>query len=120
MKSRTYLILLFVAFASISALATAFEPEVVATNSKLASFMEAFYPPQVLNVTDGVYVARGYNRDNPVLIEGTDGLIVIDPGESIIAAEIRAMTPDGPSLRFNGVGLLAICLPPLLLKTVWT
>ncbi len=42
----------------------------------------------MLNVSDGVYVARGYNRDNPVLIEGTDGLIVIDPGESIIAAEI--------------------------------
>lgn len=88
MKSRTCLVLLFVAFASILALATAFEPEVVATNPKLASFTEAFYPPQVLNVTDGVYVARGYNRDNPVLIEGTDGLIVIDPGESITAAEI--------------------------------
>ena len=78
MKSRTGMVLLFVAFASILALATAFEPEVVATNPKLASFTEAFYPPQVLNVTDGVYVARGYNRDNPVLIEGTDGLIVID------------------------------------------
>lgn len=31
MKSRTGLVLLFVAFASILALATAFEPEVVAT-----------------------------------------------------------------------------------------
>jgi hypothetical protein len=27
------------------ALATAFEPEAVATNPKLASFTEAFYPP---------------------------------------------------------------------------
>ena len=88
MKSSTCLVLLLVAFASISALATAFEPKVVATNPKLANFTEAFYPAQVLNVTDGVYVARGYNRDNPVLIEGVDGLIVVDPGESITAAEI--------------------------------
>ncbi len=88
MKSSTCLVLLLVAFASMSALAAAFEPEVVATNPKLADFNADFFPPQVLNVTEGVYVARGYNRDNPVLIEGTDGLIVIDPGESIIAAEI--------------------------------
>jgi alkyl sulfatase BDS1-like metallo-beta-lactamase superfamily hydrolase len=88
MKVSTYLVLFVVAVASISALATAFEPKAIATNPKLANFTEAFYPPQVLNVTDGVYVARGYNRDNPVLIEGTDGLIVIDPGESITAAEI--------------------------------
>ncbi len=88
MKSSTCLVLLLVAFAFISASATAFEPEVVDTNPKLADFTAAFFPPQVLNVTDGVYIARGYNRDNPVLIEGTDGLIVIDPGESIIAAEI--------------------------------
>ena len=88
MKSSTCLVLLLVAFASISALASAFEPKVVATNPKLANFTEAFYPAQVINVTDGVYVARGYDRDNPVLIEGADGLIVIDPGESITAAEI--------------------------------
>ena len=29
----------------------------------------------------------GYNRDNPVLIEGVNGLIVVDPGESIPAAQ---------------------------------
>ncbi|HPT37477.1 MAG TPA: alkyl sulfatase dimerization domain-containing protein [Methanothrix sp.] len=88
MKGSTYLVLLLVAFASLSASSTAFEPNSVATNPKLANFTEAFYPPQVLNVTDGVYVARGYNRDNPVLIEGDDGLIIVDPGESITAAEI--------------------------------
>jgi len=88
MKSRTGLVVLFVVFSSILALATAFEPEVVGTNPNLADFTADFFPPQILNVTDGVYVARGYNRDNPVLIEGTDGLIVIDPGESITAAEI--------------------------------
>ena len=41
----------------------------------------------MLKVTDSVWVARGYNRDNPVLIEGVDGLIVVDPGESIPAAQ---------------------------------
>ena len=87
MKISTYLVLFVVAVASISALATAFEPQVVDTNPTLADFKESFFPPEVLNVTDGVYVARGYNRDNPVLIEGTDGLIVIDPGESIIGAD---------------------------------
>lgn len=88
MKFHTYLVLLLAVIASFSALAAAFEPAVVATNPKLADFTADFFPPEVINVTDGVYVARGYNRDNPVLIEGTDGLIVIDPGESIIAAEI--------------------------------
>jgi alkyl sulfatase BDS1-like metallo-beta-lactamase superfamily hydrolase len=52
----------------------------------LAKFWQ-FFPPAVLQVTDGVYVARGYNRDNPTLIEGKNGLIVVDPGESIPAAE---------------------------------
>lgn len=88
MKSSICLVLLLAVIASFSALAAAFEPAVVATNPKLADFTADFFPPEVINVTDGVYVARGYNRDNPVLIEGTDGLIVIDPGESIIAAEI--------------------------------
>ncbi|WP_410508882.1 alkyl sulfatase dimerization domain-containing protein [Methanosarcina hadiensis] len=91
MKVSTHLILLFAAFVCmvcISSSATAFEPEKVGVNPELEDFTAGFFPPKILNVTDGVYVARGYNRDNPVLIEGTDGLIVIDPGESIPAAEI--------------------------------
>lgn len=72
----------------VSTSATAFEPEKVGVNPKLENYTAGFFPPTILNVTDGVYVARGYNRDNPVLIEGTGGLIVIDPGESIPAAEV--------------------------------
>jgi alkyl sulfatase BDS1-like metallo-beta-lactamase superfamily hydrolase len=88
LKTREALLLLLcIAFLSISS-AIAFEPKVVNTNPKLANFTAEFFPPQVLNVTDGVYLARGYNRDNPVLIEGIDGLIVIDPGESMVGAEI--------------------------------
>ena len=64
-----------------------YEPEAVPVHPTLLAKYEEFFPPAVLNVTDGVWVARGYNRDNPVLIEGVDGLIVVDPGESIPAAQ---------------------------------
>lgn len=91
MKVNRYLVQLFAVFVCTVCIlpsATAFEPEEVKVNPELENFTAGFFPAKILNVTDGVYVARGYNRDNPVLIEGTDGLIVIDPGESITAAEI--------------------------------
>lgn len=69
------------------AVSAPYEPETVPVNPTLLVKYEEFFPPAVLNVTDGVWVARGYNRDNPVLIEGVDGLIVVDPGESIPAAQ---------------------------------
>src|SRR5512139_2615882 len=65
-----------------------YDPESVPVNPTLLAKYEAFFPPAVIQVTDGIYVARGYNRDNPALIEGDDGLIVVDPGESIPAAQI--------------------------------
>ncbi len=64
-----------------------YEPETVPVPAPLLEKYEGFFPPAVIQVTDGVYVARGYNRDNPVLIEGNNGLIVVDPGESIPAAQ---------------------------------
>ena len=64
-----------------------YEPETVPVPAPLLEKYEGFFPPAVIQVTDGVYVARGYNRDNPVLIEGLNGLIVVDPGESIPAAQ---------------------------------
>ena len=64
-----------------------FEPEAVPVHPTLLDKYEQFFPPAVITVTDGVYVARGYNRDNPTLIEGVNGLIVVDPGESIPAAQ---------------------------------
>jgi alkyl sulfatase BDS1-like metallo-beta-lactamase superfamily hydrolase len=78
---------LCIALAYIS-MAGAFEPKVVETNPKLANFNASFSPPHVINVTDGIYLACGYTRNNPLLIEGTDGLIVVDPGESTNAANI--------------------------------
>lgn len=65
-----------------------YEPETVPVNPTLLAKYEEFFPPAVIPVTDGVWVARGYNRDNPTLIEGVNGLIVVDPGESIPAAQI--------------------------------
>ena len=62
-------------------------PENVPVNPILLEMYEGMFPPEVIQVTDGVWVARGYNRDNPALIEGVNGLIVVDPGESIPAAE---------------------------------
>jgi len=64
-----------------------YEPEAVPVHPTLLAKYEEFLPAAVLNVTEGVWVARGYNRNNPVLIEGNDGLIVVDPGESIPAAQ---------------------------------
>lgn len=69
------------------AVSASFEPEVVPVHPTLLTKYEEFFPPAVLKVTDGVWVARGYNRDNPVLIEGVDGLIIVDPGESIPASQ---------------------------------
>jgi alkyl sulfatase BDS1-like metallo-beta-lactamase superfamily hydrolase len=62
-------------------MASAFDPEVVEANPKLVNLSADWKPPTVYNVTDGVFVAVGYARANPVLIEGTDGLIIIDPAD---------------------------------------
>jgi alkyl sulfatase BDS1-like metallo-beta-lactamase superfamily hydrolase len=62
-------------------------PEAVPVNPTLLAKYLQFFPPTVIQVTDGVYVARGYNRDNPTLIEGVNGLIVVDPGESIAGGQ---------------------------------
>jgi alkyl sulfatase BDS1-like metallo-beta-lactamase superfamily hydrolase len=86
MKVPICLVLFFSVFLLTSTVA-AFDPEAVPVHPTLLENYEAFFPPTVLQVTDGVYVARGYNRDNPALIEGVNGLIVIDPGESIPAAQ---------------------------------
>jgi alkyl sulfatase BDS1-like metallo-beta-lactamase superfamily hydrolase len=64
-----------------------YDPATVAVEPTLLQKYTEFYPPAVIKVTDGVWVARGYNRDNPTLIEGINGLIVVDPGESILAAQ---------------------------------
>ncbi len=67
--------------------AAPYDPPIVPVHPTLLEKYQEFFPAEVITVTDGVYVARGYNRDNPALIEGSNGLIVVDPGESIPAAQ---------------------------------
>ncbi len=86
MKLRICIMVLFGFLVAVSS-AVAFDPKEVEVNDTLQEIYDGFFPPAVIKVTDGVYVARGYNRDNPVLIVGPSGLIIIDPGESIYAAE---------------------------------
>lgn len=86
MKTFICLALLFSVLVPTAA-AAPFDPPEVPVHPTLLAKYEEFFPPAVITVTDGVYVARGYNRDNPTLIEGVNGLIVVDPGESIPAAQ---------------------------------
>lgn len=90
MKTKSILVILVAILVLSVTSASAHEliPENVPVNPILQEKYEEFFPPAVIQVTDGVYVARGYNRDNPTLIEGDNGLIVVDPGESIPAAQI--------------------------------
>ncbi|MDN2483348.1 alkyl sulfatase dimerization domain-containing protein [Vibrio agarivorans] len=41
----------------------------------------------VLQVDDNIFMAYGFGLDTPVMIEGDDGIIVIDPGESVQMAQ---------------------------------
>jgi alkyl sulfatase BDS1-like metallo-beta-lactamase superfamily hydrolase len=47
----------------------------------------AEFKKEVIEVTDGVYVAIGYGLANSILIEGDDGVIIVDTMESARAAE---------------------------------
>ena len=87
MKARVFVSTFVCVVSMLVCNALAFEPAVVPANPKLEKLSKDF-AKKVYKVTEGVYVAVGYARSNPVLIEGTDGLIVIDPAESVNAAEI--------------------------------
>jgi len=42
----------------------------------------------VIQVDDNVYLGYGFGLDTPVMIEGDDGIIIVDPGESVQMAEV--------------------------------
>ena len=45
----------------------------------------------ILQVDDNIYMGYGFGMDTPVMIVGDDGVIIVDPGESVEhAAEVRA------------------------------
>ncbi|SBT12110.1 Metallo-beta-lactamase superfamily protein [Vibrio celticus] len=41
----------------------------------------------IIKVDDNVYLGYGFGLDTPVMIEGTDGIIIVDPGESVEMAQ---------------------------------
>lgn len=61
-------------------------PAAVPGPEELAAHSEEFRR-EVIRVTDGVYVAVGFGLANSILIEGDDGVIIVDTMESLEAAE---------------------------------
>lgn len=68
----------------------AFEPKaeyrsVITTDPEVEqqfSFLFQEHKPQVNQVTEGVYLARGFGQGNAVVVEGDDGLVIFDVGDS--------------------------------------
>ena len=59
---------------------------IVADDAALAAHSKEFRK-QVIEVTDGVHVAVGFGLANSILIEGEDGVIIVDTMESARAAK---------------------------------
>jgi len=53
-------------------------PDQPSINPKLLATNDYWSPPAVHKVTDGVYVAVGYDLANSIMIEGDDGIIIVD------------------------------------------
>ncbi|XP_064611515.1 linear primary-alkylsulfatase-like [Liolophura sinensis] len=53
----------------------------------LKNHSEEFSQPEVIQVTDGVYVAIGFALANVVMVEAPKGIIIVDVTESVEAAE---------------------------------
>jgi len=45
------------------------------------------FKPEIIQVSDAVYVANGYTVSSNIMIIGNDGIIIIDPGNSVSASE---------------------------------
>lgn len=63
------------------------KPCTVNASDKLTAHSHEFSKKEIIKVTDGVWVAIGYGLANSILIEGLDGVIVVDCMESAIAGE---------------------------------
>jgi hypothetical protein len=57
-------------------------PNIPHENQDAVQHTKKFSPPSVVKVTDGVYSAIGYGMANIMMVEGTDGIIIIDTGET--------------------------------------
>jgi len=78
-------------------------------NPVLLEQSKDFNPAKVIEVTPGVYTAIGYGPSNIIMVEGTDGVIIIDSGSSVdqaqmILSEFRKITdkPVSALIYTNG------------------
>ena len=78
-------------------------------NPVLLEQSKDFSPARVIEVTSGVYTAIGYGPSNIIMVEGTDGVIMIDSGSSIdqaqmVLSEFRKITdkPVSALIYTNG------------------
>jgi alkyl sulfatase BDS1-like metallo-beta-lactamase superfamily hydrolase len=84
---QTYLALIAIGFLMFSACAKEEKLEAldVGSNPDLAAHSVVF-KQEVIKVTDGVYVAVGFGLANSILLEGDDGVVIVDTMESAEAA----------------------------------
>ena len=60
------------------------------------------FRPEIIKVTEGVWVAVGYALANAILVEGTDGVIIIDTTESkSMSREISPRSAADCSIFFS-------------------
>ena len=78
-------------------------------NPVLLEQSKDFSPARVIEVTSGVYTAIGYGPSNIIMVEGTDGVIMIDSGSSVdqaqmVLSEFRKITdkPVSALIYTNG------------------
>ncbi|MGE3858915.1 MAG: alkyl sulfatase dimerization domain-containing protein [Nitrososphaeraceae archaeon] len=76
-------------------------PDQPPINPKLEATQKFWSPPAIHKVTDNVWSAVAYSLANGIMIEGTDGLIIIDTGMTYEEAknmikELRKIEPDKP------------------------
>lgn len=72
-------------------------PNQPAVNPDLEAHTSNFWPPKIIEVTNGVYVAVGYGLANSIMIEGNDGVTIVDTMMSYqtakeVIAEFRKIT----------------------------
>ena len=78
-------------------------------HEKLKLHTEEFNHPEIVQVTDGVYVAIGYALANSIIIEADNSLIIVDTMESLESAkaarsDFNSMTP--PSIHNKPVSTI--------------
>lgn len=62
------------------------QPQSQSANEKLVAHSEEFRP-EVIKIADNIHVAVGYGLANSILIEGDDGIVIVDTMESVETAK---------------------------------